>query len=101
MIVASKDLWIGGPTDKIFPQHVPGYTGHVPAVKAENLFAKSFARITGKAKRLGTRRDVKKFEKERFFSQSSVEFTKGNFARLRKEPELLANKDYRDYAVFI
>ena len=41
--------WIGGPNDKITPQYIPGYTGHVKGRVAENIFASSFAKETCKA----------------------------------------------------
>ena len=97
----SDSNWIGGPTDKFQSQHVPGYTGHVPALKAENLFAKSFAKITGRALKMGTKRKNVFTDKERFNSQSNLEFTRYNFSRLIKEPELLENKDYLDYSSYV
>lgn len=96
-----NNSWIGGPTAKFLPQHVPGYTGHVPALKAENLFAKSYAKVTAKAKRLGTIRQNSYSERQRFNSQHSIEYTPYNFTRLLKEPELLENKDYNDYARYL
>jgi hypothetical protein len=41
--------WVGGPTNNIKAQHIPGYQGYVPNVKAENLLGKSYARVTGQA----------------------------------------------------
>jgi hypothetical protein len=41
--------WLGGPTNNIKAQHVPGYSGFVPQVKSENLYGKSFAKVTGNA----------------------------------------------------
>ena len=93
--------WIGGPTDKLQSQYVPGYTGHVPALKAENLFAKSYAKVTGKALRMGTKRKNNFTDKDRFYSQNSLEFNPYNFSRLIKEPELLENKDYLDYSSYV
>lgn len=87
--------------DKLSPRQVPGYTGHVPAVKAENLFAKSFTRIVDRANKLGTKRKFNISERDRLKSQSSIEFNKYNFTRLIKEPELLENKDYNDYAYYV
>lgn len=39
--------WIGGPTNNIKAQHIPGYAGYIPQKNSENLFGKSFARTTG------------------------------------------------------
>lgn len=41
--------WTGGPTHQFQRQHIPGYRGHVPGIKAENLFGEPFAKITGKS----------------------------------------------------
>lgn len=41
--------WIGGPTQNLKEQFIPGYQGFVPSLKAENLFGKSFARGTAAA----------------------------------------------------
>jgi len=38
--------WISGPTHEVAVQRVPGYTGHVKGLIAENLFAKSYAKTT-------------------------------------------------------
>ena len=41
--------WIGGHTQDLKPQHIPGYSGHVPGIASENLFAKTFGETTSKA----------------------------------------------------
>lgn len=41
--------WIGGPTQNIKAQHVPGYAGYIPQIASENLYGKSFAKTTGTA----------------------------------------------------
>ena len=41
--------WIWGPNDEIRYQQVPGYTWHVPGIRSENLFSKSYARTTATA----------------------------------------------------
>lgn len=33
----------------LYPQHVPGYTGHIPGIVAENLFSKSYGKTSTKA----------------------------------------------------
>jgi len=96
-----NNYWIGGPTSNFMPQKVPGYTGHVPSVKAENLFAKSFARITGRAHKLGTKRVNCYSQRQKMKSQNTVEYNPYNFTRLMKEPELLENIDYKDYASYV
>jgi hypothetical protein len=43
------DNWIGGPTQNIKAQHIPGYAGFVPNIKSENIYGKSFAKGTAAA----------------------------------------------------
>jgi len=70
-------------------------------MKSENLFAKSFARVTGRALKLGTKRKQSDSENQRFSSHNSLEFNPYNFTRLIKEPDLLENKDYLDYSTYV
>ena len=39
--------WLGGPTQNIKAQHIPGYAGYIPKIKSENLYGKSFAKESG------------------------------------------------------
>lgn len=41
--------WMGGPTNNLKAQFVPGYQGFVPSIRSENIFGKSFARGTATA----------------------------------------------------
>ena len=41
--------WIGGPTQNIKAQHIPGYAGYVPQVASENIYGKSLAKTTAQA----------------------------------------------------
>ena len=41
--------WIGGPSQNIKAQHIPGYAGYIPQVSSENLYGKSFAKTTAQA----------------------------------------------------
>lgn len=65
------------------------------------MFAKSFARVTHKATKLGSKKRPVDHDKHRFHTQNNLEFNPYNFSRFMKEPELLENKDYNDYAKFI
>lgn len=40
---------MGGHTQDLKPQHVPGYSGHVPGKDAENLFGSTYGASTAKA----------------------------------------------------
>lgn len=41
--------WMGGPQHEIRNQCIPGYTGFIPGVQAENVFSKSYAKNTNKS----------------------------------------------------
>ena len=92
--------WISGPNHEIRYQQVPGYTGHVPGIKSENLHAKSYARTTA------TANSNKRFNpnygsvtsKDRFTSSQKKEFSQNNFRRFLDAPQLTTKKDYQDYA---
>jgi len=93
--------WICGPTHEIRYQQIPGYTCHVPAVKAENLFAKSYARTTATAnsnKRFNRNIGQKPNIKDRYITHNQNEFGAKNFRRYLDDPGLIEKKDYQDYA---
>jgi hypothetical protein len=55
---------------------VPGYSGYVPQVKSENLFGKSFAKITGAAINAEYAKGQMPSQKERFGTVAGQEFDK-------------------------
>lgn len=96
--------WICGPNHEIRYQQVPGYTCHVPGVKSENLFAKSFARTTATAnsnKRFNRNVGQKPNARDRYMSHNQKEFCPQNFRRFLDSPGLQVPKDYQDYATSI
>ena len=91
--------WICGPNHEIRYQHVPGYTCHVPGLKAENLFGKSYARTTATAnsnKRFNRNVGQKPRSIHRYKAHSENEFR-----RYLDAPELKQNQDYQDYSTSI
>ncbi|CAI2370681.1 unnamed protein product [Moneuplotes crassus] len=88
--------WICGPNYQIRYQHVPGYTCHVPGVKAENIFGKSYARTTA------TANSNKRFNRNVGQIPKSIErhqaHSENEFRRFLDAPELKQNKDYQDYS---
>jgi len=74
--------WVGGPTNNIKAQHIPGYQGYVPNVKAENLIGKSYAKITGEAinKEFVQGNDIP--PKQRFTSHNRLDYNISNFQKL-------------------
>lgn len=95
--------WIAGPNHEIRYQQVPGYTGHVPSIKAENIFGKSYARTTATAN--SNKRFNPNFgkvtSKDRFLTNNMKEFSPNNFRRYLDTPQMLSKKDYQDYATSI
>jgi hypothetical protein len=92
--------WIGGPTNNIKAQHVPGYKGYVPSIKCENLFGKSFANTTGAAINKEFEQGIGFTEKERFISQNKKEFGASNFRNLKNTVEPAEMKDQVDASNF-
>lgn len=41
--------WLNGPAHEIRNQCIPGYTGFIPSVQAENQFSNSYAHNTAKS----------------------------------------------------
>lgn len=62
--------WIGGPTQNIKAQHVPGYAGYIPQVASENLYGKSFAKTTGTAINNEYEKGVRHAPKNTFTTQN-------------------------------
>ena len=92
--------WLGGPTQNLKAQHVPGYAGYVPQIKSENLFGKSFAKTTGAAINAEYNKGQSPPLDERFTTLNQAEFGKENFRRLKHDMEPAELKDQRDAAEF-
>jgi len=41
--------WICGPKHEIRDQRIPGYTGFIPGIQAENVYSKSYTRCAAKS----------------------------------------------------
>lgn len=81
------DNWIGGPTQNLKAQYMPGYQGFVPSIKAENLFGKSFAKGTGAAVNKEFNSGFNHPNHARYMSQNAIEHGKTNFRRIRDVDE--------------
>ena len=92
--------WLGGPTQNLKAQHVPGYAGYVPQIKSENLFGKSFAKTTGSAINGEYSKGQQPPLNERFQTHGQTEFGKDNFRRLKAEMEPSELKDQQDASNF-
>jgi len=94
------DNWLGGPTQNLKAQHVPGYAGYVPQVKSENLFGKSFAKTTGAAINGEYNKGQQPPLNERFQTMQQVEFGKENYRRLKDTTDPAESKDIVDASQF-
>ena len=86
--------WIGGPTQNLKAQYVPGYQGFVPGIKAENLYGKSFAKGSSKAINKEYERGFDLPTHQRFLSQNAIEHDKTNFRRIREAEDPADAKDF-------
>lgn len=92
--------WLCGPQHEIKNQSIPGYTGFIPGIQAENQFSISYAKATGKsyADRIIKGADLPK--DKRFTSMHQKKFNEKNFRRILERPEDMTNmRDYFEYSV--
>jgi hypothetical protein len=92
--------WLGGPNNNIKAQHIPRYAGFVPQIKSENLYGKSFAKITGAAINTEYEKGQMPSQKERFVTTTGNEFNKGNFRRLKEDVDPAEARDLQNAANF-
>ena len=89
--------WIGGHTQNLKPQHLPGYKGHVPGIHSENVFGKTFgsttAKIIAKEHIIGNNLP----DEERYRSTTQSEFSHKSNRRLVKDEEPLLKKDKEEF----
>ena len=85
--------WIGGPSLNLKAQHIPGYAGYIPQVGSENLYGKSFAKITAKAINGEYQRGFSHSVKETFTSENAAAFSKDNFRLLKNDIDPAEIKD--------
>ena len=94
------DNWLGGPTQNLKAQHIPGYSGYVPQIKSENLFGNSFAKSTGAAINTEYNKGQVPPLNERFQTLNQAQFGKDNFRRLKNDVEPAETKDMSDASNF-
>ena len=94
------DNWLGGPTQNLKAQHIPGYAGYVPQINSENLFGGSFAKTTGQAINSEYNKGQVPPLNERFQTHGQAQFGKDNFRRLKNDVEPSELKDMADASNF-
>ena len=88
--------WIGGPTDNLNAQFIPGYAGYIPKVSSENMFGQSFAKTTGKSINGEYHSGFCHPVKQTFTTVNVAEYNKDNFRMLKKEVDPAEIKDIND-----
>lgn len=90
------DTWIGGPTDALKSQHVPGYSGFIPQVAAENLFGKSFAKTSATAINSDFVKGNNLPPRDIYKTEQKTQYNKGNFRKIRDAVDPAEQKDVTD-----
>ena len=74
----SKDAktWISGNKYKIYPQHIPGYTAHLPGKKSSNIFGISYAKTTSHAIKGDYCKKIDLPASERYKTINNIYYTK-------------------------
>lgn len=60
---SKAQTWEGGNTYHQQKQHIPGYKGFVPGVNSENLYGKTFSKVTADAFRLKEAQGEQSFDR--------------------------------------
>lgn len=92
--------WIGGPTQNLKEQFIPGYQGFVPSIRSENIFGKSFAKGTSTAINKEFSKGFNLPTHQRYLSQNIIEHGKANFRRIRDKVEPADSRDATDATNF-
>lgn len=91
------ETWIGGHTQNIKPQHIPGYKGHIPGIHSENVFAKTYGKTTSqiiaKEHIIGNQLP----NHERFLTTTQAEFNHKSHRRIANNEEELLKKDKQEF----
>ncbi len=74
--------WINGPTHEIRNQCLPGYTGFIPGVKAENVFSHTYAHTTNSSFNGGIVRGANPQGAHRYSTVTGEKFSPCSFRRI-------------------
>jgi hypothetical protein len=83
--------WMCGPQHEIRNQSVPGYTGFIPAVQAENVFAISYGKATGKSYANKVVKGADHPANKRYASLYKSKYSDKQFRRVLEKPEDMSN----------
>lgn len=91
--------WIAGPQHEIRNQCIPGYTGFIPGVQAENVFSKSYAKNTAKSFNNKITRGIDLSPDKRFQTMTQKKYNEKNFRRITEKPDIASMRDYLEYTM--
>ena len=99
----SKDAksWINGPTHEIRNQCLPGYTGFIPGVKAENVFSTTYASNTARSFANKIPKGHQGSPEERFKSIQAEKFSTNSNRRILENNDLALRRDYLEYTIAV
>lgn len=99
----SKDAksWLNGPTHEIRNQCLPGYTGFIPGIKAENVFSTTYAANTAKSFAQKIPRGVEGSLEERFKTLQSEKFSPLSNRRIIENDQFASRRDYLEYTIAV
>lgn len=81
---------------------MPGYTGFVPGIQAENVFSISYAKATGKSYANRIVRGTDHPPDKRYASLTQSKYNEKNFRRILERPEDMASmRDYLEYSISV
>lgn len=93
--------WLQGPTHEIRNQCLPGYTGFIPGVKAENAFAVTYANNTANSFTNSIPRGAVCSPDERFKTMTGTKFSPQRNRRIAERSEFQPRRDYIEYAIAV
>ena len=99
----SKDAksWINGPTHEIRNQCLPGYTGFIPGVKAENVFSTTYSTNTANSFANNIARGVESSPDERFKTVCADKFSPYSNRRIIDNKDFASKRDYFEYTIAV
>ena len=89
--------WVNGPNHEIRNQCIPGYTGFISGVKAENVFAQSYSNGTAKSFKQNITRGFNLQDQKRFQSTNRRTYNEKRNRRYLESPDRTSKRDYLEY----
>ena len=93
--------WVNGPTHEIHDQRVPGYTGFIPGVHAENVFSSTYSRNTAKSLAGKITRGQDLSPNKRFLTVNMKKFNDKANRRITERPQMASQRDYLEYTMTV